>query len=123
LGLQSVGFPNLFLVGGGTQNSARFCNVPRCLEQNVEWVSVTIAYMREHQLTRIAATAEAEAAWVAHVDETIAGTLIPETNSWFMGANIPGKKRGFLLYGGGLPLFRQKCDESAGAGYAGFELE
>jgi cyclohexanone monooxygenase len=70
----------------------------------------------------MADTPEAEAAWGEHVDETVAGTLIPETASWFMGANIPGKKRGFLLYAGGLPTFRQKCDEVAAAGYAGFTL-
>ena len=122
LGIQSVGFPNLF-IGGGPQNATRFCNVPRCLEQNVEWVSATIRYMREHQLTRIAATTAAEAAWVEHVDETVADTLIPETDSWFMGANIPGKQRAVLLYAGGLPTFRQKCAEVAAQGYAGFVLE
>ncbi len=123
LGMQSVGFPNMFIVGGGPQNAASFCNVPRCLEQNVEWVSDTIRYMREHNLTRIAATPEAEAAWAEHVDETVSETLIPETDSWFMGANIPGKKRGFLLYAGGLPTFRQKCDEVAAQGYVGFNLD
>ena len=123
LGMQSVGFPNMFIVGGGPQNAAGFCNVPRCLEQNVEWVSDTIRYMRERDLTYIAATPAAEAAWAAHVDDTIAGTLIPDTASWFMGANIPGKKRGFLLYAGGLPTFRQKCAEVAAQDYAGFVME
>ena len=122
LGMQTVGFPNMFIVGGGPQNSASFCNVPRCLEQNVEWVAEAIAYLRAKGITYIAATPEAEAAWVEHVDETVAGTLIPETASWFMGANIPGKKRGFLLYAGGLPTFRRKCAEVAAAGYAGFTL-
>lgn len=122
LGMQSVGFPNLFIVGGGPQNAAGFCNVPRCLEQNVEWVSDTIAYLREKGLTYIAATPAAEEAWVAHVADTVAGTLLLETSSWFMGANIPGKPRVFQLYGGGLPTFRQKCDEVAANGYAGFEL-
>ena len=122
LGMQTVGFPNMFIVGGGPHNSASFCNVPRCLEQNVEWVAEAIAYLRAKGITYIAATPEAEAAWVEHVDETVAGTLIPETASWFMGANIPGKKRGFLLYAGGLPTFRRKCAEVAAAGYAGFTL-
>ncbi len=122
LGMQTVGFPNMFIVGGGPQNSASFCNVPRCLEQNVEWVAEAIAYLRAKGVTYIAATPEAEAAWVEHVDETVAGTLIPETASWFMGANIPGKKRGFLLYAGGLPTFCRKCAEVAAAGYAGFTL-
>ncbi|MGE3849944.1 MAG: flavin-containing monooxygenase [Gammaproteobacteria bacterium] len=122
LGMQTVGFPNMFIVGGGPQNSASFCNVPRCIEQNVEWVADTLAHLRAKGITYMAATPEAEAAWCEHVDETVAGTLIPDTASWFMGANIPGKKRGFLLYAGGLPIFRRKCDEVAAAGYAGFTL-
>lgn len=97
--------------------------IVRCIDQNVEWVSDTIRHMRERNLTYIAATPAAEAARTAHVDETVAGTLIPETASWFMGANIPGKKRGFLLYAGGLPVFRQKCAEVAALGYPGFVME
>jgi len=120
LGMQSVGFPNMFIVGGGPQNAASFCNVPRCLEQNVEWVSDAIAYMRERGYRSIAATPEAEEAWVRHVADTVAGTLFPETESWFMGANVPGKVRVFQLYGGGLRLFREKCDEVAANGYSGF---
>jgi len=122
LGMQCVGFPNMFIVGGGPQNAAGFCNVPRCLEQNVEWVTDTIRYMRERQLSFITATPAAEEAWVEHVASTVAGTLLLETSSWFMGANIPGKARVFQLYGGGLPTFRQKCDEVAASDYAGFEL-
>ncbi len=122
LGLQVAGFPNLFTVVG-PHNAANFCNVPRCIEQNVEWVTACIRYLREHQLNRISATAEAEDAWRRHCEEVVAHTLFPTANSWFMGANIPGKKRTFLAYGGGLPRYRKKCDEVAAQGYAGFVLE
>jgi cation diffusion facilitator CzcD-associated flavoprotein CzcO len=121
LGLQIAGFPNLFTVVGA-HNAANFCNVPRCIEQNVDWVTACIRYMRERGLRRIEATPAAEAAWQAHCIEVVAETLFPETDSWFLGANIPGKARMFLGYGGGLPAYRQKCDEVAAAGYSGFVL-
>jgi cation diffusion facilitator CzcD-associated flavoprotein CzcO len=122
LGLQVAGFPNLFTVVGA-HNAANFCNVPRCGEQNVEWVSDCIRYMRDHHLTRITATVEAEEAWRAHCEEVVAPTLFSATDSWFMGANIPGKKRMFLGYGGGLPRYREKCAAVAAANYQGFILE
>jgi cation diffusion facilitator CzcD-associated flavoprotein CzcO len=122
LGLQVAGFPNLFTVVGA-HNAANFCNVPRCIEQNVEWVTECIGYLRDHRITRICATEDAEEQWRQHCEEVVAHTLFPTANSWFMGANIPGKKRTFLAYGGGLPRYREKCDAVAAAGYAGFVLE
>jgi len=122
LGLQSVGFPNLFTVIG-PHNGGTFCNIPRCIEQNVEWVTSCIRYMREHHFERIAAESDAEDAWTEHVNEVVADTLIPETDSWFMGANVPGKKRTFLMYAGGSPSYREKCDEVAAKGYEGFVLK
>ncbi|MBI2802055.1 MAG: NAD(P)/FAD-dependent oxidoreductase [Gammaproteobacteria bacterium] len=122
LGLQVAGFPNLFTVVGA-HNAANFCNVPRCIEQNVEWVTACIRYLREHDLNRIRATEKAEEHWRQHCEEVVSHTLFPKTASWFMGANIPGKKRTFLGYGGGLPRYRDKCDEVAAQGYAGFVLE
>lgn len=122
LGFQTVGFPNLFTVVG-PHNGGTFCNIPRCIEQNVEWVTACLRYMHEHKLERITPTLEAEEAWTAHVNETVQGTLIPQTDSWFMGANIPGKKRNFLLYAGGSPFFREKCEEVVANGYEGFQFD
>ncbi len=122
LGLQSAGFPNLFTVVG-PNNGATFCNIPRCIEQNVEWVTDCIRYMREHEFARISTTPEAEDKWTEHVYETVNATLLPQTPTWFFGANVPGKQRVFLLYAGGHPLYRQKCDEVAAKGYEGFVLE
>ena len=64
----------------------------------------------------------AEDAWCEHVNAMVAPTLLPQADSWFMGANVPGKKRVFLNYAGGAPTYRRKCDEAAAADYAGFEL-
>ena len=122
LGLQTAGFPNLFTVVG-PHNGATFCNIPRCIEQNVEWVTDCLRYMRTHDHARIAATPEAEDDWTAHVNEVAEDTLLLDTPSWFVGANIPGKKRTFLMYAGGSPLYRKKCDEVAEQGYDGFVLE
>ncbi len=122
LGLQVAGFPNLFTVVG-PHNAANFCNVPRCIEQNVEWVTDCIRYLRDHHLQLIRATDEAEEHWRQHCEEVVSNTLFTTADSWFMGANIPGKKRTFLAYGGGLPRYRAKCDEVAAQGYAGFVLE
>ena len=113
---------NLFTVVGA-HNAANFCNIPRCIEQNVDWVTDCIAHLRDNKLRRIAATESAEREWQQHCEEVVAGTLFPTANSWFMGANIPGKKRMFLAYGGGLPRYRVKCDDVAARGYAGFALE
>ncbi len=122
LGLQSAGFPNLFTILGPT-NGGTFCNIPRCIEQNVEWVTDCIGYMRKNGFERISTTRESEDAWSEHVDETVGQTLLPQTPTWFFGANVPGKKRKFLMYAGGQPLYRQKCDEVAANGYEGFVLE
>ena len=79
--------------------------------------------LRAHDYARIEATLEAEDAWTEHVAETAAPTLLPMADSWFMGANTPSKKRTFLLYAGGFPAYRQKCEEVAAKGYEGFLLQ
>jgi cation diffusion facilitator CzcD-associated flavoprotein CzcO len=124
LGLQPEGFPNLFTLVG-PHNAASFCNIPRCIEQNVEWVRDVVGYMKDHGLTRIEPRAEAVEAWTQHVLEGVEKLLFSKVNSWFMGfnPNIPGRqKRHFLLYAGGLPLYRKRCEEEAASGYQNFQL-
>jgi cation diffusion facilitator CzcD-associated flavoprotein CzcO len=121
LGLQISGFPTLFTIVG-PHNAAAFCNIPRCIEQNVDWVCSAIAHLRTVQRKAIEATPEAEAEWTAHVNEQVGQMLIGQTNSWFMGSNIPGKKRGFLAYFGGAPAYRLRCAQSVANGYEGFRI-
>ena len=90
------------------------------IEQHVEWISDCLSAMRERGATRIEATREADDAWVEHVSEVGNATLFPQANSWYMGANVPGKPRVFLPYIGGVGAYRQKCDEVAANAYAGF---
>ena len=121
--MQTVGFPNFFTLVG-PHNGSTFCNIPRCIEQNVEWVTDLIRYMAEHEYRHIEPTTKAENAWTQHVDETAEKTLFPTADSWFMGVspNVPGKKRTFMLYAGGAPVYKEKCDEVAATDYAGFVL-
>jgi cation diffusion facilitator CzcD-associated flavoprotein CzcO len=124
LGLQTEGFPNMLTLVG-PHNSATFCNIPRCIEQNVEWVTELLRYMQEHGFERVEASGAAEDAWTEHVYETSRRLLLTKVDSWFMGinSNLPGKnKRTFLLYAGGAPAYRERCDEVAANGYEGFLL-
>jgi cation diffusion facilitator CzcD-associated flavoprotein CzcO len=121
LGMASAHFPNLLYVYG-PQSPSAFCNGPSCAELQGDFVIECIEYMRRNNLRRIEATQEAEEAWREHVAALADATLFPRAQSWYMGANIPGKKREMLAYPGGLPAYLQKCRESVGAGYAGFIL-
>jgi len=119
LGLQTTGFPNLFMHIGP---HAAFCNIPRCAQVTVDWVTDLACYMRARGLTRVEATPEAEDEWTRHAEEEADKTLLTKANSWLMGDNIPGKPRALLLYAGPAPLFRRKCREVAESGYRGLEL-
>jgi cation diffusion facilitator CzcD-associated flavoprotein CzcO len=118
LTLQTAGFPNLFIVNG-----AVFCNFTRCAEVVGDWVRECVGYMRDHGYTRIEAEQTAEDAWTEHASSLTEGMLFTKTKSWFMGTNIPGKKRGFLFYAGGAPAFRDKVAEVAAKDYQGFILK
>ncbi|MCR9267569.1 MAG: cyclohexanone monooxygenase, partial [Alphaproteobacteria bacterium] len=92
------------------------------IEQHVDWISDFIDYARSGQVSRIEADVEAQDRWVAHVNEVADGTLYPVANSWYVGANIPGKPRVFMPYVAGVGVYRQKCDEVAANGYEGFNM-
>jgi cyclohexanone monooxygenase len=92
------------------------------IEQHVDWIADCLVYLRARGLHRIEASAEAQEAWVAHVNEIGHATLYPRANSWYMGANVPGKPRVFMPYIGGVGVYRQRCDEVAARGYEGFTL-
>jgi cation diffusion facilitator CzcD-associated flavoprotein CzcO len=121
LGVASAGFPNLFMITGPGSPSV-LTNMPVSIEQHVEWISDAVAYMDEHGLVQIEADATAEKDWVAHVNELAERTMFMLADSWYLGANIPGKPRVFMPYPGGIGNYRKKCDEVAEAGYEGFQL-
>ena len=121
LGLMIAGFPNLFMITGPQSPGVKTQMILSC-EQHVNWIADCIQYLRDHGLTRIEAEQNAENAWVQHNNEVADRTLYPLANSWYVGANIPGKPRVFMPYVGGVPAYKKKCDEVAANGYEGFRL-
>ncbi len=119
LGLMVAGFPNLFLITGPGSPSV-LTNMMMSIEQHVEFIADAIHWLGGHQRTTIEASADAEAGWVAHVAEVAGTTLYPLANSWYMGANVPGKPRVFLPYVGGFPAYVEACNDVAARDYAGF---
>jgi cyclohexanone monooxygenase len=121
LGLMSAGFPNLFVITGPGSPSV-LSNMIVSIEQHVDWIADCVAYMRAQGFEAMEASREAEDKWVAHVNEVAYTTLYPQANSWYMGANIPGKPRIFMPYIGGVGPYRQICNEVAAKGYEGFAM-
>jgi cation diffusion facilitator CzcD-associated flavoprotein CzcO len=120
MGLQVHGYPNLFTTAAPLAPSAALCNMTTCLQQQAEWISNCIQYMRAHNLKVCEPTKAAEDQWITHHEELAAATLVNKTNSWYMGSNVEGKPRRMLSYIGGVGTYRQKCEEAAASGYAGF---
>ena len=121
LGIAIAGFPNLFTIAGPGSPSVLTNMVPS-IEQHVEWIGDCIGTARAMGVERVEATVEAEDTWVGHNAEVAEATLFPSCNSWYIGANIPGKPRVFTPYIGGFPAYVEKCDEVAANGYEGFTL-
>ena len=122
LGLQVAGFPNMFMITGPGSPSV-LSNMPPAIEQHIEWISKFLDHLRERGIQTAEADLDAETAWVSHVNEIAEPTMFMLANSWYLGANIPGKPRVFMPYVGGLGTYREKCDEVADNGYQGFILD
>jgi len=122
LGIMLAGFPNLFMITGPQSPGVKSQMILAC-EQHVNWIADCMEYLRAHGFSRIEAEQEAEDAWVEHNNEVADRTLYPLANSWYVGANIPGKPRVFMPYVGGVSAYKKKCDEVAASGYEGFRLD
>jgi len=121
LGLMVSGFPNMFVVTGPGSPGVK-TQMIASIEQHVDWIADTIDHLGKHQLDRIEPTAKAEMDWVHHVNAVADSTLYPLANSWYVGANIPGKPRVFMPYVGGFDRYKKRCDEISAGGYPGFTL-
>ena len=121
LGLQVAGFPNMFMITGPGSPSV-LSNMPVSIEQHIDFIADFIAWMRERGVATAEADPQAEESWVAHVNEVADTTLFVLANSWYLGANIPGKPRVFMPYPGGVGTYRQKCNQIARQNYKGFIL-
>jgi cyclohexanone monooxygenase len=121
LGMLVAGFPNLFIMTGPGSPSV-LSNMVVSIEQHVEWASNCIADLRRQQLRTIEVTPQTQDQWMAHVTEVANTTLFPQANSWYTGANIPGKPKVFMPYVGGVGPFAQACADVAARNYPGCTL-
>jgi cyclohexanone monooxygenase len=121
LGLMVAGFPNMFIVTGPGSPGVK-SQMIHSIEQHVDWVSDLLKTAAARQVRRIEADLDAEANWVSHVNEVADATLYPRANSWYVGANIPGKPRVFMPYVAGVGVYRKLCDEIAADDYRGLKL-
>ena len=119
LGLAMAGYPNLFTITGPGSPSV-FTNMFVSIELHVEWIADCIRHMREHSIEAVEATEQAQDDWADHVRELGEKTLYPKANSWYMGANIPGKPRIFLAYVAGHRSYAEACHAVAVNAYDGF---
>jgi cation diffusion facilitator CzcD-associated flavoprotein CzcO len=123
LGLAVAGFPNLFTVQGPGAPAAA-TNFVAALEQHVEWIGACLTHLRAGGHRSIEALPTAQTDWIDLTASLVAPTVLvhPSCNSWYNGGNVPGKKRLYMGYVGGIPEYRRQCDEIAAAGYTGFKL-
>jgi len=120
LGLTVHGFPNMFTINGPSSPSV-LTNMIVSIEQHVDWICDCIDWMKKSQKSRIEANRSAELEWAEHTAQIADTTLYPQAESWYVGANVPGKPRAFLAYVGGAGVYREICDQIAQSGYHGFE--
>ena len=119
LGLMTVGFPNFFTITGPGSPSV-LSNMMVSIEQHVDWVAHCLDQLRAEGMTTIEPTETAEAGWLTHANDCASITLFPSADSWYMGANVPGKPRVLLPYVGGVDAYRAACDEVVASDWLGF---
>ena len=122
LGLAMAGFPNLFTVTGPGSPSV-LTNMLVSIELHVEWIGNCLVYLRQQKVKQIEATVGAETGWVNHVRDAADATLYPRAQSWYVGANVPGKARIFMAYVNGHRPYRDICNKVTTNDYQGFELQ
>ncbi|WP_181447441.1 flavin-containing monooxygenase [Mycolicibacterium vulneris] len=121
LGLGVDGFPNLFLISGPGA-PAVLANMVLHAEAQVNWIADAIAFLDQNGYAALEATVDSVDGWGAECARRAETTLFTKANSWYMGANVPGKPRGFMLFTGGFAAYNDICAEVADAGYRGFDL-
>jgi cation diffusion facilitator CzcD-associated flavoprotein CzcO len=121
LGLTIGGFPNLFMIHGPGSPGV-FYNMPLGAERQMAWIGDLMGHLSDHGLGAVEPTTEREDAWAAEVSGIANATLFPRTDSWWTGANIPGKPRYFSAYLGG-SIYYMRIADVAAKGYDGFAFE
>ena len=120
LGMTVDEFPNMFMVCGP---QTPFANIPLVIEMCVDWIRDTIAHLRTEGIGAIEATAAASDSWTQYMDELVQQTILHKgRHAWFMGDNIPGKRRVVLVHFGGIDVYQRECDQVRDRGFEGFAL-
>lgn len=119
-GLMTADLPNLFMVHGPGSPSV-LAQMITTGEWQVDWILRTIDYLEDHQISRFGATSEQEDEWATELDTVASRTMHSTTDSWYTGANIPGKPRVLLMYVGGFERYSNWCTRATEQGYAEFE--
>ncbi len=122
LGMTIDGFPNLFMISGP---QTPFANIPVVIDACVTWIGDVIKHLRSGGFHSIEATPSAVEAWNRHIQELLDATILgagADVGSWYMGANIPGKKRHVLFYFGGAGAYFQEIQQSIDNHLEGFVL-
>jgi len=122
LGVMVNGFPNMTIITGPGSPSVK-TNMISAIEQHVDWITDLVTHMTERAKVKFEAQPDAQEKWVQHVNEVADSTLYPKANSWYVGANIPGKPRVFMPYVAGLDKYRKICDDVASQGYEGVSIQ
>jgi len=121
LGISTAGFPNFFVITGPGSPSV-LSTMVASIEQHVDWIAGQLEHMRANGYTSTEVVVEHEDRWVGHVNEVAERTLFPRANSWYLGANVPGKPRVFMPFVGGTDVYRDVCDRVAAEDYEGFRF-
>jgi len=117
-----AGFPNLFLVNGPGSPSV-LSNMVQSIEYSVDWTVRCLSRMRSAGSQQVEADLQAQEDWVTHCNAVVERTLRARDDSWYVGANIPGRARVFMPYAGGVPAYRARCEDVAATGYPGFTFK
>jgi cation diffusion facilitator CzcD-associated flavoprotein CzcO len=119
LGLMVPRLPNLFSLSGPGSPSV-LANMVLHAEVQVDWAVELIQTATARGIDEVEPRLDAAKAWTDHVAEVAEKTLFPKAqSSWYLGANVEGKKRVFMPYVGGFGVYRTHCDDVAQRDYAG----
>lgn len=124
LGLQTAGFPNLFMLVGA-QSGAAFCNIGVCGALQVEWLSKMLRDMRNRGFVASEPSEAAQKRWGDDIYREFQRTLMAEGDAWWVKVvkNPDGSiTRRALTYLSGGQQYRMICDRVAYQDYDGFVL-